>query len=67
MREERYAGYRIKFHCTSEWFAHIYRPNSNVAMAPPIITATREEGETVLLLRVKNHINQDIADSRGKP
>jgi len=63
MREESYKGYRIRFHCTSEWFAHIYQPDSNVAMALPVVTATRAEGEKILLQRVKQRIDQDIADN----
>jgi hypothetical protein len=59
MQETTYKGYRIKYHCTTEWFAHIYRPGSNSIMSGPIITASREDGEQVLLSRVYARIDQE--------
>lgn len=59
MQETTYRGYRILYHCVAEWFAHIYRPGSNLAMGGPTITATREEGEQVLLSRVHARIDQE--------
>jgi len=61
MRETTYQGYRIRFHCTNVWFAHIYRPGLNVMMKE-VITASRQEGEQVLLKRVHDQIDEVIAD-----
>lgn len=46
---------------SSVWFAHIYRPGSNLAMND-VMKATREEGQQVLLKRVYARIDELIAD-----
>ena len=59
MLETTYRGYRIRYHCTSGWFTHIYPPGSGLALGGDIITATREEGEQVLLSRACARIDHE--------
>lgn len=59
MQETTYRGYLIRYHCVDVWFAHIYRPGSSQIMSGPTITSTREEGEHVLLSRVRERIDQE--------
>lgn len=58
MQETFYRGYRIRYHCVAEWFAHIYRPDSKTAMSG-IIKASRQEGLDVLLSRARARIDQE--------
>ncbi|TLU83863.1 MAG: hypothetical protein FDX30_06220 [Chlorobium sp.] len=58
MQEIKYRNYRIRYHCVLGWFAHIYRPGANSAMSD-IIEATREEGEQILLVRVRARIDRE--------
>lgn len=59
MQETTYKSYRIRYHCTSEWFTHVYPPGSGLALGGNIITATREEGEQVLLSRARARVDQE--------
>ena len=59
MQETTYKGYRIRYHCTSVWFTHIYPPGLGLALGDDIITATREEGEQVLLSRARARIDNE--------
>ena len=59
-----YRGYRILTQLTKEWFANIFRPGSNRVMTgPPHATATREEGEQVVIARARDVIDKEEAKS----
>jgi hypothetical protein len=65
MEETTYKGYRVKYHCTVNWFALAWAPGSTrVWTAPPI--ATREEGREILEKRTKDRIDWETA-SDGRP
>jgi len=63
MQETTYKGYRIKYHCVAEWFAHIYPPGFPLALGGPTITASRDEGEQVLLSRARERIDQEESNA----
>ena len=59
MNETDYCHYRIQSHCLIDWHAAILPLN----ISPPLqahITATRAEGEQILLQRVRDAIDARI-------
>ena len=60
-----YKGYRIHTNCPGQtWSARIMPPSSTRILSD-IPTATREEGENVLLDRARAAIDADIAKVQG--
>lgn len=59
MTDYRYRGYRISTRSARDHHANIWRPTGRLALAE-IPTSTREEGETVLVQRAHEVIDQDI-------
>jgi hypothetical protein len=60
MREVQYRGYSIRFHRTDvRWSAQIRRPGGFMVMRDGFVTATIEEGETVLLERARVRIDAE--------
>ncbi|WP_158818586.1 hypothetical protein [Methylocapsa sp. S129] len=63
MRNAIYKGYLVKYYFTNQWIAKIYPPGSKVMMEGGIATATKDEGETILLARV--HASVDEGEVKG--
>lgn len=59
MQETEYRGYRILYHCPSDWFANIFRRGSDLVMRNGTVTATRSEGKDVLLQRARARIDAE--------
>ena len=64
MKEERHLGYLIKYNFTgADWEARIYRPGSGIIMSDGIVTATKDEGEGMLLARARSRIDYEEKDA----
>jgi hypothetical protein len=64
MKEKQHRGWRIRYHCTGEWLAEVYRPGSLRAESE-LSVATVEEGEDALLQRARQKIDELIRASRA--
>jgi cation transport regulator ChaC len=58
MKETTYRGYRIFYQYTVEWFGNITRPGRRLRLEEPLPSATLEEGEEVLLRRLRTYIDR---------
>ena len=59
MREIEYRGYSVRFDFRNgRWSAHVRKPGGFIVIKDGFITATAEEGETVLLDRARARIDQ---------
>jgi hypothetical protein len=58
MQETTYRGFRIRYHCLKEWFAHIHKPFS-VEIVDTVL-ATVPEGKNTLLRRACARIDREI-------
>ncbi len=60
LEETTYRGYRIRYHCVQEWFAHIYPPRSVAIMKDGgTVLASKGEGKDVLLERACARIDRE--------
>jgi len=64
MKEKQHRGWRIRYHCTGEWLAEVYRPGSLMAENGRSV-ATLEEGEDVVLQRARQKIDELIRASQA--
>ena len=46
-------------------YAFVWRPGSRVEWGPPVVTATTLEGASRLMKRVRDRIDEDIAQRGG--
>jgi len=59
MQSTTHRNYRISYHFKSgQWLGYIYRPSSPLIMRNGTITATAEEGESILLERARARIDE---------
>jgi hypothetical protein len=66
LEETIYKNYRILYQLTYRWFANIVRPGSRQVMGGNPITATKEEGERILLDRAYARIDEEEEKSTQK-
>jgi hypothetical protein len=60
MKEVTHRGYSIRFHSTLvRWSAQIRRPDGYMILKDGFITASLDEGETVLLERARARIDAE--------
>jgi hypothetical protein len=66
MKEVIYRGYSIRFHSTPlRWSAQVRRPGGHMVLKDGFITATLEEGESVLLERARARVDVEEGGSQG--
>jgi hypothetical protein len=65
MQEVTYKGYFITLHCTGQWIATVWGPNTDITSGGQVVTATKEEGAEVLLSRVRARIDRQEANAKA--
>ena len=65
MQEVTYKGHLITLHCTGQWIATVWGPNTDITSGGQVVTATKDEGSETLLSRVRARIDRQQANAKA--